>query len=166
MAQDAVNAEVNLRGMIAIILAAVVSMPSPAATAEPTITGSVVVAKSGSAALILWDATSDVTAATSAQAPQAQTITHLETLALQILHDKSASLTHSQTLTVRVLYDKTGAVSPVYHSATFEGVEHVFDLTVPRPLLLKQYAKLEAEIAQAKIAAPMQLNMTGTLPPQ
>jgi hypothetical protein len=90
----------------------------------------------------------------------------LEALALQILHEKSSSLTHSQTLTVRVLYDKTGAVSPVYHSATFEGVEHVFDLTVPRLALVKQFAKLTAEVSQAKISAPMRLNMTGTLPPQ
>ncbi len=157
---------VNVREMIAFILAAVLVGPEPAASASPTVTGSVVVAKSGSAALILWDATSAVIAATTAQTSQAQTMIQLETTALQILHDKSAVLKHSKTLTVRVLYDKTGAVSPVYHTATFEGVEHVFDLTAPQPLLVKQYVKLEAEIAQAKIAAPMQLNMTGTLPPQ
>lgn len=158
--------EVNVRAMLATILTSILLAPGPAVSAEPTVTGSVVVAKSGTAALILWDATSDVTAATSSQTPQAQTMIHLETTALQILHDKSAALTHSKTLTVRVLYDKTGAVSPVYHTATFEGVERVFDLTVPRPALVTQYAKLAAEVAQAKIAAPMQLNMTGTLPPQ
>lgn len=166
MAQDAVKREGIVRETVAVLFVAVALLPRAVASAEPGVSGSIVVAKSGAAAMILWDATPEVIAAKNNQTPQAQTMLHLETLALQILHDKSAALTHSKTMTIRVLYDKTGDVSPVYHTATFEGVEHVFDLTAPRRELVKQYAKLAAEVAQEKIAAPLHLDMTGTLPPE
>jgi len=132
--------------------------------AEGSVKGNIVTAKSGAAALILWDATPEVAQAVSDQTPPSALMLELERQALQILRDKSEALSHSSTLTIRVLYEKIGAVSPVYNTPTFGGDERLFELTVPRQALFTQYDKLAAAAARGEFDAPAQLNVTGTLP--
>lgn len=151
-----------MKRTLALSLVASLTLAAPAIAQQ--VTGSVIVARAGANALVLWDATQAVVDAGNAQTPGDKALIALEQTALRALRDKSAVLPHSSKLTIRVLYDRTGAVSAVYHIATMEGTEHVFDLSVPRAVLLSKFDALEAEIAAGKIAPPLVLDMTGKLP--
>lgn len=126
--------------------------------------GTVVVAKAGATPLLLWDATAMVTAAVASKRPREAALRDLESQAMQILGRHARALNNAKSLTIRVIYQKTGAVSPVYGTATFEGVERLFELTAPYEKVL--HAKQLADsIARGTVPSGVRLNITGTLPP-
>jgi hypothetical protein len=104
-------------------VAASADMPKPA--------GNVIVARPSGAALLIWDASSDVTAIVSNKTPDAAANAMLERDAARVLATSLDKIDRAATtITVRVIYQKTGAVSPVYGSATFAGVERYATLQV------------------------------------
>lgn len=149
---------------IALAIAATAAGIAPSSAQQTVAAGPVIVARAGTNALILWDATADVVQAGSSSNAQDKSLVHFELLALQAMRQKAAVLPNSKLLTIRMLYDRTGAVSAVYHIATMEGTEHVFDLTAPRDEVTMKYDALVSQISAGKIAAPAQLQITGKLP--
>lgn len=149
---------------LGLTIAAAAAGVVPSSAQQPVVAGSVIVARAGTNALLLWDATQDLVQAGNSSNAQDKTLIHFELLALQALRQKAAVLPNSKLLTIRMLYDRTGAVSAVYHIATMEGTEHVFDLTAPRDEITMKYDALSSQISAGKIAAPAQLQITGKLP--
>jgi hypothetical protein len=147
-----------------LIIAGTAAGIAPSSAQQAAVAGPVIVARAGTNPLILWDATKDVEQAGSSSAPQDKTLVHFELLALQALRQKAAVLPGSKLLTIRMLYDRTGAISAVYHIATIEGTEHVFDLAVPRDELITNFAALSSQVADGKLTPPAALNVTGKLP--
>ncbi len=118
----------NIAGLcIALVIAA-----SPGALAAPSKpAGNVIVARPGGDALLIWDASSDVAAIVANKTPDSDANALLERDATKILASSLSKLDKdATTVTVRVIYNKTGAVSPVYGSATFAGVERYATLKV------------------------------------
>ena len=153
----------DTRFFLAIAAAGLIASPAVADTATPA--PKAIIARAGASALILLDVTNTVADATKNHTPQAQTMTQLETLALQSLRTESDKLPNSATLTVRVLYDKIAALNPAYNVATYAGSEKVFDMTISRQALLSQYDNFAAQLARGTVAAPLKVDVTGELPP-
>ena len=71
----------------------------------------------------------------------------------------------AKTLSVLVLYTKTGAISPTYHTATFEGVERL--LTFKAPVRDgAQAAKWARELRAGHSVRGASIAVTGQLPPE
>ncbi len=103
-------------------LAGASARPAFADATKPA--GNVIVARPGGSALLIWDASADVTAIVANKVSDADAKTSLERDAARVLADSLAKIDKDATsVAVRVIYDKTGAVSPIYGSATFAGVE-------------------------------------------
>ena len=127
--------------------------------------GMVVVAKGGANPLLLWDATPVVTTTVANKQPRDAALRDLESQAMQILGERSGALRRAKTLTIRVIYQKTGAVSPVYGTATFEGIERVFELRAPAADA-RLHAKTFADsLAHGSVPRGVALTVTGKLPP-
>jgi hypothetical protein len=127
--------------------------------------GTVVQARAGANPLFLWDATAAVTAIVEKKQPREMALRELEVRALQILSARAMSVKSAKALTIRVIYQKTGAVSPIYGSATFEGVERLFELTVAPDPLRTQEKTMAQTINASKVPSGMRLVVTGELPP-
>jgi len=127
--------------------------------------GTVVVAKTGPAPLLLWDATTLITQVVQNKQPREAALRDLESQAMQILGQHARGLKHVKFLTIRVLYQKTGAVSPIYGTATFEGVERVFELTAFSKDARAHAKELADAIARGTIPRGVRLSVTGALPP-
>jgi len=127
--------------------------------------GMVVVAKGGASPLLLWDATPLVTTIVTNKQPRPAAMRDLESQAMQILGDRVRALPRAKTLTIRMIYQKTGAVSPVYGTATFEGIERVFELTAPASDARLHAKQLADALGHGSLPASLHLNVTGTLPP-
>lgn len=128
-------------------------------------TGTVVVAKAGTAPLLLWDATPLVTAIVANKQPRDAALRDLESQAMRILGEHANALQHAKTLAIRVIYQKTGAVSPIYGTATFEGIERVFELTAPAAEARLRARELADDIGRGSVPRGISLNVTGKLPP-
>ena len=127
--------------------------------------GTVVVAKGGSKPLLLWDATPAITAIVTNKQPRQAALQDLESQAMQILGERARSLRRAQTLTIRMIYQKTGAVSPVYGTATFEGIERVFELTAQASDARARAKQLADALEHGSVPPSIVLNVTGKLPP-
>ncbi len=126
----------------------------------------VVVASTGTSAVLIWNASPVVTKIVNDAVSDAVANDRLERAALRAVAPDIAALPRAKTISVRILYDKTGDVSPVYGSPTFAGVE--------------RYATLTCDAAHARAAAPqwkglrdtdalpawLTLTVVGTLPPR
>ena len=114
---------------VAAALVAVSLAAGVAAAAVPA--GNVILARPSGNALLIWDASSDVTQIVANKVSDADANVSLERDAIRVL---AASLNKvdkgAASITVRVIYNKTGAVSPVYGSVTFAGVERYATLTI------------------------------------
>ncbi len=114
-----------------VLLALAVSLPLAAPAADaPKFPGSAVVVATGNAsanngrALIIWDATDEVADIVSKKQDADTANGRLFHDALHALAANVGALDKSAAnVTVRIIYQKTGAVSPVYGTATLQGVE-------------------------------------------
>ncbi|MBD5606759.1 MAG: hypothetical protein IAI48_16950 [Candidatus Eremiobacteraeota bacterium] len=116
----------NFRQTIAVTIAVALAACSHGATAAPAArpTGNVIVARPGGSALVIWDASADVASIVANKTSDADANALLERDASRVLADSLAKIDKDASdVTVRVIYNKSGAVSPVYGSATFAGVE-------------------------------------------
>ena len=127
--------------------------------------GTIIVARTGSDALLLWDATPLVADIVSEKRSRVSALRDLEAQAMQILSARAATMADAKRLTIRVLYQKTGAVSPVYGTPTLEGVERVFELTAEKDRARKNGTAYSRALSQGRVPPGLHLLQTGDLPP-
>jgi hypothetical protein len=105
-----------------LMFAGCISGPALAEGSKPA--GNVIVARPAGNALLIWDASADVAAIVANKNSDADAKTLLERDAARVLASSLSKIDASaSSVAVRVIYNKTGAVSPLYGSATFAGVE-------------------------------------------
>jgi len=145
--------------LLFLILAA-----SAIATASPP--GSVTLTRARGDALVVWDATDELTAIVAQKPTKKSALDRLESDAAQVFSERAPSLRKTaKTLTILVLYTKTGAISPVYHTATFEGVERL--LTLKAPVNQSAKATMWAQQLRAgRTVSGLSIHVTGQLPPE
>ncbi|MBV8688566.1 MAG: hypothetical protein JOZ59_00535 [Candidatus Eremiobacteraeota bacterium] len=139
---------------------------SSLAPAQSLPQGTVTLTKARGDALAVWDATNELTAIVAQKPTKKDALAQLESDAALIFGNRAPALNkRAKTLSVLVLYTKTGAISPTYHTATFEGVE--------RLLTFKAFVRQSAQAAQwaqeLRAGHPVRavsITVTGQLPPE
>jgi len=155
----------NHLGRVGALLAlATLCTAIAAAQSVRPVQGSVILARAGSAALYIWNATPYVAQLVSDKRLGDGGLNELEATALSILTER-AKAAASDTLTVRVFYEKSGAVSPAYGSATFEGMEQLLTLSAERKALGESGSHWSAELLGGKTPTGLSVSVTGALPP-
>ena len=154
-----------LRYFIRALTSATFAFALTGGAALASVSGTVVTAKSGEHALILWDATPAVVTIVDNKQPRDAAMESLESQAMQIAGERAPALTDAKTITVRVVYQKIGAVNPAYGTPTFAGVERVLDLTVDAPTAKTQSGALAKSLASGTTPKGVTLQVTGVLPP-
>jgi len=127
--------------------------------------GTVVLAKSTPDALLMWDSSPVLAKLVGDKVGEARALATLESDAMLIATERSAGLSSAKTVTVRVIYAMTGAVSPVYNTATFAGVEKLLTIEGTPADLKKNGASYAAQLAQGTVPAAVKVEITGKLPP-
>ncbi len=113
-----------LRFARSVAAAAVAFAPLSARADVAKPPGNVIVARTAGDALLIWDASVDIAGIVTNKTPDADANALLERDAARVLAASLSKVDKAATsITVRVIYQKTGAVSPVYGTATFAGVE-------------------------------------------
>ena len=126
--------------------------------------GQVILARTGSSALYIWDATPYVAQLVADGDLGSDGMRALEATALRALADRAKG-SSADSVALRVVFQKSGAVSPVYGTATFEGMEEVMTLKAERkPLLAAATAWIE-DLLHGKPASGLAIDVTGKLPP-
>lgn len=127
--------------------------------------GNVILARDGAQAIYLWDATAYVTQLVSDRKLGESGLRALEASAVLALRNKAVS-SHAQVVTLQVFYSKTGAVSPVYQTATFTGVEPVCTVTAKPADLVRSGALWARNVADGRLPKRLSIRATGKLPPR
>ena len=115
---------------VVLALVALAGRAVPALASEDPVPGHVIFARASQDALLLWDATVEVTAIVRERRPDGAANARLEHDALRVLAASLSEVKHARTITVRVIYSKTGDVSPVYGAPTFLGIERYANVTL------------------------------------
>lgn len=121
-------------------------------------------ARSGSAATYIWNATPYVAKLVADQHFGDRGIQDLEETALQVLVAK-APLSHAQTMSVKIVYERNGSVSPVYGTPTFAGIEAVATLSAKRADLLRNSNVWQQSLSKGAVPSGLTIAVTGKLPP-
>src|ERR1700680_415833 len=101
------------------------------------VAGPVILARSGAQSTYLWDASPYVAQLVTERNVDDAGMRAIEATAVTILRDKAAS-SRAKTLILRIVYTRSGAVSPVYGTLTFAGVEKLATLTAARDAIEKR----------------------------
>jgi hypothetical protein len=150
-----------------LALVAAGCLVAPAAALADEVPGHAVLAKPDGDALVIWDASSVVAEIVKTKTADPAANDVLERDAAHVLAtmvpnvDKSA-----KTITVRVIYSKTGAVSPVYGTPTFMGIEKYATLTVPAADAQTDRDKWKELDPKAAVPSWFAFKVTGLLPPR
>jgi len=153
---------IAVAGTLALLPLAGIADDAPAV--RPA-SGAVIMAKaSGDSTLFIWDATPYVTQLVSDKMLGDDGLHAIEATAIQALADKVKKAS-TAAVTVRELYSKTGAVSPVYGSPTFAGVERVVTIGAQRAALEKNAEAWSASLAKGTIPQGVTIDISGKLPP-
>jgi len=140
-------------------------MPSLADDVPSSGQEKVVVAKTVTDALLIWDATPDLVSLEQEKVPSQSILTTLESRAVGILQEKAPVFAATaDTGAIRIIYQKIGAVSPVYGTPTFEGTERLATLSASTKTI-QQLTKPQIDsISQGKDPAGVKIDVTGKLP--
>ena len=141
------------------------ALSASVAAAADTPVGTVVLAKSTPQALLLWDSTPALAKLVGDKVGAARALATLESSAILIAAKRSPDLSSAKTITVQVIYSKTGAVSPVYNTATFAGVEKLLTVTGSPADLVQNGASYAAAILRGSVPSTIVVSVTGKLPP-
>ena len=146
----------------AVALVALGTLPA-AAQAVP---GHVVVARTTDQALIIWDASPVFASFVSNKTAAADANTQLAHTCVRVAAQKLSQIAkNASSLTVRVIYNKTGAVSPVYGSPTFTGVERYATLELPVKDAFANRDHWQSLGAKNPLPKWMKFSVTGHMPP-
>jgi len=150
--------------VFAISSIALAPTPLPAAEAVP---GNAVLARANGDALVVWDATTVIALIVKNRTNDATANDVLEHDAARVLAAIAPSVNKSvKTIGVQIVYSKTGDVSPVYGSATFQGVEDYATLTVTMAEL-RAHARAWKDLdPKSSLPASLAFKVTGHLPPR
>lgn len=148
----------------AVFAASTVGAAAAGETAVRPVEGPVLLARAGTDAQYLWNASLYVTHLLADKQGGSDGIHALEATAISALADKSRA-SQATTVRIKVVYAKTGDVSPVYGTATFTGMEDVLTLSAARSDLAKHAAEWTQQLAAGHVPAHLKVDMTGTLPP-
>jgi hypothetical protein len=146
-----------------LLLMSFLSAPA-LADAVRSIQGNVIMARAGDAPLFVWNATPYVGQLVNDKVLGDAGMRALEATALNALAQKARAL-DQKTVGMRVIYEKTGAVSPLYQTATFEGMEDVVTLTADRKALEAGLSAWTSQIQAGATPKGLTLAVTGKLPP-
>jgi hypothetical protein len=146
----------------AMFLSSAISV-SAAQAARP-LTGSVIMARAGTNPLYVWNATPYIAQLGTDKQLGEPGLRNLEATAVTALAEKASTLS-SQTVSMRAVYEKTGAVSPLYRTSTFEGLEDVMTITVDRKALLASTAAWVTALEAGTTPHGVKIDITGALPP-
>ena len=151
--------------LLALVAAACIATTS-AASAED-VPGHAVLAKPDADALVIWDASPVVASIVKSKTADPDANDLLERDAAHVLATMAPNIDKSaKTITVRVIYSKTGAVSPVYGTPTFMGIERYATLTVPAADALSDRDKWKELAVKTPIPAWFTFKIVGLLPPR
>ncbi|HEV3156202.1 MAG TPA: hypothetical protein VGZ00_02530 [Candidatus Baltobacteraceae bacterium] len=155
----------SLGCLLALGLACASAMPTLADDVASSSQEKVVLAKTVTNALLIWDATPDLVSLEQEKVPSESILTTLESRAAGILQEKaSVFAATADTGAIRIIYQKIGAVSPVYGTPTFEGVERLATLSASTKTI-EQLTKPQIDsISQGKDPAGVKIDVTGKLP--
>ena len=156
---------IHVLAPLAATLALAVAPGAPAA-ADDAVPGHAIVARTAPDALVIWDATADVTSIVKDKVSDTDAASRLERDALRVLASTADRLKRAKTVTVRVIYNKTGDVSPVYGSPTFAGVERFANLTVDAADVSGDKDKWRDLSDKAPVPAWVAFKIVGSLPPR
>ncbi|MBV8726790.1 MAG: hypothetical protein JO233_03310 [Candidatus Eremiobacteraeota bacterium] len=128
--------------------------------------GTVTLTKARGDALAVWDATDELTSLVAQKSTKKDVLARLESDAALVFGDRARPLKRTaKTLSILVLYTKTGAISPTYHTATFEGVERLLTFKA-RVRDSAQAQKWAQQLRAGHSVAAVSINVTGQLPPE
>jgi hypothetical protein len=149
---------------VIIALAAVMLAATPAlAQSVRPLAGTVIMARAGASPLYVWNATPYVAQLGTDKMFGDPGLHAIEATAVTTLAEKAKSQT-SSTIAIRVVYEKTGAVSPLYRTATFEGLEDVLTITADRKALLASASPWVTSLQAGKSPQGLTIAVTGALP--
>jgi len=98
----------------------------------------VIVAKSGTAVVLLWDASSAVGSMLRQNVGNDAILRAVERESISIVISKAAAFPKARTIEVRVIYARTGAVSPIYGTPDFVSFERLVTVKVAASALRKR----------------------------
>jgi hypothetical protein len=149
---------------LVVALVSLLAVPALAATTRP-LDGTVIMARAGASPLYVWNATPYVAKLNSDAVYGPAALHALEATAVLTLASKAAALT-SPSVGMRVVYEKTGAVSELYRTATFEGLEEVLTVTVDRKALAHSSSLWTSALEGGHTPPGVTIHLTGALPPR
>jgi len=151
------------------VCAAVLSLAVPVAAGadEAAIPGHAVLARATGQALIIWDATPLFADVVRRKLPDSEANALIAHDALRILARMQPDLDKdAKSVTVRIVYAKKGEVSPVYGTATFEGIERYATLNANAADLSTDKDKWKEFDPNAPLPSWLSFAIVGKLPPR
>ncbi len=146
----------------AVFVACAAALGAPALA---DVKGDVFQSKGGEEPLLVWNATPAVVDIVDAKQPRDAALHDLEASAVDVLAERAPTLKDAKRLTVRVVYEKTGAVNPAYGTATFLGVERLFELSADAATIQTSHQALADALRAGKVPAAVHIVASGVLPP-
>jgi hypothetical protein len=125
-----------------------------------------VLARTGTSALVLWNASPLVAEIVAKRVPEREANDRLERGALRAAAQDLPLLPTAKSITVRVLYDKTGDVSPVYGGPTFAGVERYALLRLDAARARRDEGRWKELDSGHPVPAWIAFHVIGSLPPR
>ncbi len=157
------GAQMPKRALLFVVFSIVSTFDVASAGSSRPAEGPIILARSGVVSTYLWDASPYVAQLVAENNVGVAGLRTLEGTAVTVLRDK-AMTSHAKTIVLRVVYTRSGAVSPVYGTLTFNGVEKLAILTAARDAVLKLGAAWAQGVANGKIPHDLKLDITGALP--
>lgn len=152
--------------LLALVAAGCIALAA-AALADDAVPGHAVLAKPGGDALVIWDASPVVAAIVKSKTDDSGANDLLERDAVHVLASMAPNIDKSaKTVTIRVIYSKTGAVSPVYGTPTFLGIERYATLIVAAGDTQGDRDKWKELDAKTPVPSWFAFKVTGLLPPR
>lgn len=136
---------------------------APAVRLRP-VEGPIILERYGPTPEYLWNASVYVAHLVAEKVLGDEGMHALEGSAVAALAEKTKRSV-ARMVSIRVVYARTGAVSRVYNSATFVGMEAVCTITASRADLQKHASEWIAKIAEGDAPSGVKIEITGKLPP-
>lgn len=129
--------------------------------AEPP--GTIVVARSAPAALLIWDASSAVGDLVVARRTGDDGMRALEGDGIEILAARAPRL-HAKSIELRIQYSATGVVGAPYQASTFANATQLLVLTAPSALVAARARAWQAAIAAHRAPDGLGVRVVGAFP--
>jgi hypothetical protein len=126
--------------------------------------GTVVVTRSAPDALLLWDASSAVTALQTAKTAPAAGIASLEAEAMRIAVLHAPDVPNAKTVTVQIFYANTTYVNPTYPTAVYAGTVRLLSLTSSLADIVRSGGRLAETLERGTIPPEVSVVVQGALP--